>query len=67
MGGYFYNDARVREAGTFAEVVAALERGTQLVLCGPGERRTIEATPGLRVQVLAEGPRANVLLRVWRE
>jgi 4-amino-4-deoxy-L-arabinose transferase-like glycosyltransferase len=67
MAGYFYNDGRVRQVGSLPEVVAALERGVPLVLCGPGERRTLEAAPGLRVQVLAEGPQENVLLRVWKE
>ena len=64
MSGYFYNDGRVREVAGLAEVQRAASAGPALVLCGPGERRVLEQSPGLRTLVLAEGPRANALLRV---
>jgi 4-amino-4-deoxy-L-arabinose transferase-like glycosyltransferase len=64
MAGYFYNDGRVREIAGLAEVSAAAEPGPVLVLAGPSERRTIEATASLRSFVLSEGPRGNSLLRV---
>jgi 4-amino-4-deoxy-L-arabinose transferase-like glycosyltransferase len=63
MSGYFYNDGRVREVAGLPDVLAGLRSGPVLVLCGPAERRTLEAS-ALRVRVLAEGPRANALLRV---
>jgi 4-amino-4-deoxy-L-arabinose transferase-like glycosyltransferase len=66
MSGYFYNDGRVREVSTLAEVVAAAESGPVLVLAGPSERRTIEGTPSLRPITLSEGARGNTLLRVER-
>jgi 4-amino-4-deoxy-L-arabinose transferase-like glycosyltransferase len=66
MAGYFYNDGRVREIDRLAEVQAAAEGGPVLVLAGPSERRVIEATSTLRSTALAEGPRANSLLRVDR-
>jgi len=66
MAGYFYNDAKVREIGNLAEVSASAQSGPVLVLAGPSERRTIEATSSLRSLTLAEGPRANSLLRVER-
>ena len=66
MAGYFYNDGRVREIAGLAEVSAAAEHGPVLVLAGPSERRTIEATASLRPFVLSEGPRGNSLLRVER-
>ena len=56
MAGYFYNDGRVREVSGLAEVAAAADGGPVLVLAGPSERRTIEATR-LRPITLAEGPR----------
>ena len=64
MAGYFYNDARVRQVDGASEVLAAVERGPQLVLAGPGERRRLESMGGVELKVLAEGPRQNVLLRV---
>jgi 4-amino-4-deoxy-L-arabinose transferase-like glycosyltransferase len=64
MAGYFYNDGRVREIRSFAEIGAGPSAGPLLVLVGPSERRTIEATPSLRSIVLSEGPRGNSLLRV---
>jgi 4-amino-4-deoxy-L-arabinose transferase-like glycosyltransferase len=66
MAGYFYNDGRVREAG-LPEILSTLDReGMVLVLCGPGERRLLQETPGLTVRVLAQGVRRNALLRVER-
>jgi 4-amino-4-deoxy-L-arabinose transferase-like glycosyltransferase len=66
MAGYFYNDGRVREISTLAEVQSAADGGPVLVLVGPSERRTIDATASLRPIVLSEGPRGNSLLRVER-
>lgn len=63
MSGYFYNDARVREVSGLGEIAEAAEEGA-LVLCGPGERRQLEAASGLTTRVLVEGPRENVLLSV---
>jgi hypothetical protein len=37
-----------------------------LALCGPAERRTLEASPSIAVTLLSEGPRANALLRIER-
>jgi 4-amino-4-deoxy-L-arabinose transferase-like glycosyltransferase len=64
MAGYFYNDAKVRELGSFRELQQALRDGPALVLCGPSERRRLELISTLRTRVLAEGPRRNALLRV---
>jgi 4-amino-4-deoxy-L-arabinose transferase-like glycosyltransferase len=63
MAGYFYNDARVREVEGLPAVVERLGSGPVLVLCGPAERRVVEGS-GLNVQLLAEGPRGNALVRV---
>jgi hypothetical protein len=64
MSGYFYNDGKVREVQSFREVQAALAQGPALVLCGPAERRRLTLMSSLKTIVLAEGPRANALLRV---
>ena len=64
MAGYFYNDGRVREIAGLPDVQRAASAGPALVLCGPGERRLLEQSPGLRTLALAEGPRGNALLRV---
>jgi 4-amino-4-deoxy-L-arabinose transferase-like glycosyltransferase len=64
MAGYFYNDGRVREVTQLREVIEAAAAGEALLLCGPGERRQLEALREVEALVLAEGPRANVLLRV---
>jgi 4-amino-4-deoxy-L-arabinose transferase-like glycosyltransferase len=66
MAGYFYNEAHVREIGGLAEVFSGAESGPVLVLAGPSEGLAIEATNSLRSFSLAEGPRANRLLRVER-
>jgi len=66
MAGYFYNDGKVREAAGEEEIAAAAASGPVLVLAGPGERRRLEAAPGLAVDVLAEGPRGAALLQVRR-
>jgi 4-amino-4-deoxy-L-arabinose transferase-like glycosyltransferase len=60
MAGYFYNDGKVREVSTLAEVSAAAAAGPVLVLCGPGERGRLEAA--LHTKLLAEGPRGHVLV-----
>ena len=64
MAGYFYNDGKVRQVASAQEIVGAATSGPVLALCGPAERRTLEASPSLQVTLLSEGPRANVLLRV---
>jgi 4-amino-4-deoxy-L-arabinose transferase-like glycosyltransferase len=66
MAGYFYNDGRVREVTDAAEIFEAVKEGPTLVLVGPSERRRLEAMGRLESQVLARGPRDNVLLRVAR-
>jgi 4-amino-4-deoxy-L-arabinose transferase-like glycosyltransferase len=62
MAGYFYNDGRVREIASLAEVGAGT--GPVLVLAGPSERRALEASSAFRVMPLAVGARGNALLRV---
>jgi len=64
MAGYFYNDGRVRQVEGIGEIQRRLAAGPVLVLCGPGECRSLEHSPGLRTRVLAKGPRGNALLRV---
>jgi hypothetical protein len=64
MSGYFYNDARVREVAGLAEIRAQAASGAALVLCGPSERRILEATASVETLVLAEGPKQSALLRV---
>jgi 4-amino-4-deoxy-L-arabinose transferase-like glycosyltransferase len=64
MAGYFYNDAKVREIQDAAEILAAVEKGPTLVLVGPGERRRLEPMGTIETQVLAHGPRENVLMRL---
>jgi 4-amino-4-deoxy-L-arabinose transferase-like glycosyltransferase len=66
MAGYFYNDGRVREVASLADVTAAAAREPTLVLCGPAERRVLRALPGFAASALAEGPRGQVLLRLTR-
>jgi 4-amino-4-deoxy-L-arabinose transferase-like glycosyltransferase len=64
MAGYFYNDGKVREITGEGEVAAAAANGPIFVLAGPGERRRLEAAPGLTVTSAAEGPRSTTLLVV---
>jgi 4-amino-4-deoxy-L-arabinose transferase-like glycosyltransferase len=64
MAGYFYNDGRVREVATLAEVTAAARGGPVLVLCGPAELRVLRRLPGFAASVVAEGPRGQALVRV---
>ncbi len=64
MSGYFYNDGRVREVASPAEITAAVDRGPTLVLAGPSERRRLEAMAALEVHVLVRGVRDNTLLRI---
>jgi 4-amino-4-deoxy-L-arabinose transferase-like glycosyltransferase len=66
MAGYFYNDGRVREVESAAEILSASDRGPVLVLAGPSERRRLETMGSVEVRVLARGPRENALLRVAR-
>jgi 4-amino-4-deoxy-L-arabinose transferase-like glycosyltransferase len=66
MSGYFYNDGKVREVTDAREISEALERGPVLVLAGPSERRRLEAMSSMETQVLSQGPRENVLIRVVR-
>ncbi len=64
MAGYFYNDGKVREVADLPEVLPATSGSSALVLAGPSERRRLESVPTVTVQVLAEGPRRNSLLRL---
>jgi hypothetical protein len=64
MAGYFYNDGRVREVPSAADVFAAARGGPVLVLCGPRECAELERLPAVRVTRRASGPRGNVLLEV---
>jgi 4-amino-4-deoxy-L-arabinose transferase-like glycosyltransferase len=66
MAGYFYNDGKVREVTGEREIADAAAGGPVLVLCGPGERRRLEAAPGLAVTPLAEGPRSTAMVFVRR-
>ena len=66
MAGYFYNDGKVREVADAREVFSAVDEGPTLVLAGPSERRRLEAMSTMETQVLAHGPRENVLIRVAR-
>jgi 4-amino-4-deoxy-L-arabinose transferase-like glycosyltransferase len=63
MAAYFYNDAQLQSVGSLSEL-RARGRKTTLVLCGPLERSTLEATPGLHVTELAIGPKRNSLVRI---
>ncbi len=64
MAGYFYNDGQVREVTGEPEIAAAAAHAPIFVLAGPGERRRLEAAPGLTVTSAAEGPRSTTLLVV---
>lgn len=64
MSGYFYNDGKVREIRSVADVGEAAAAGSVLVLCGPGERRQLLHAPAFVATLLAEGPRGNALLEV---
>jgi hypothetical protein len=64
MAGYFYNDARVREAQDLEEIARTVATGPALVLCGPAERRLLQRARGRSVRVLASGPRGNTLVEV---
>lgn len=66
MAGYFYNDARVREVETLAEIVAAAANTPVLVVSGPREREELSRVHGLRSTVLANGPRGHALVQVER-
>lgn len=66
MAGYFYNDGRVREVEGGGEVLAAGYDEPVLVVVGPSERRRLEAMGSIETEVLAYGPRENVLIRVQR-
>jgi 4-amino-4-deoxy-L-arabinose transferase-like glycosyltransferase len=66
MAGYFYNDARVREARGLDEITRAASAGPALVLCGPAERRLLQRARALSARLLATGPRDNVLMEVRR-
>lgn len=66
MAGYFYNDGKVREVDSGAEVLEAAYHQPAYVVVGPGERRRLEAMGGIEAEVLAYGPRENVIVRVKR-
>ncbi len=64
MAGYFYNDGKVREVFSAAEVIPTSPDSPTLVVVGPAERRQLEALPTVAVHPLAQGPRGNSLLRL---
>jgi 4-amino-4-deoxy-L-arabinose transferase-like glycosyltransferase len=64
MAGYFYNDGRVREVETLAEIAAAAAERPVLVVAGPRERDQIARVRGLRARILARGPRHHALVEV---
>lgn len=64
MAGYFYNDGKVREVSTLAEITAAAAQGPVLVLCGPAELRILRRLPGYAARVVDEGPREQALVRL---
>jgi hypothetical protein len=66
MAGYFYNDGRVREVETLAEITAPAAREPVLVLTGRRERDELRRVTGLRLTTLATGPRDHALVRVER-
>lgn len=66
MAGYFYNDGKVREVSSLAEITAAAAEGPALVLCGPAELRMLRHLPGYAAGVIAEGPREQTLVRLIR-
>jgi 4-amino-4-deoxy-L-arabinose transferase-like glycosyltransferase len=66
MAGYFYNDGKVREVAGEQEIADAAAGGPVFIMCGPGERRRLEAAPGLAVTPFAEGPRSSAILFVRR-
>ena len=66
MAGYFYNDGKMRQIEGEREIADAAAGGPVLVICGPGERRRLEAAPGLALTPLAEGPRSTAMLLVRR-
>jgi 4-amino-4-deoxy-L-arabinose transferase-like glycosyltransferase len=64
MAGYSYNDGKVREVATLAEITAATAGGPVLVLCGPAELRILRRLPGYAASVVDEGPREQTLVRL---
>jgi 4-amino-4-deoxy-L-arabinose transferase-like glycosyltransferase len=64
MAGYFYNDGRVREVSTLAEITGAARAAPALVLCGPAELRVLRKLPGFAAVVISEGPRGQALVRL---
>jgi 4-amino-4-deoxy-L-arabinose transferase-like glycosyltransferase len=66
MAGYFYNDGKVREVATLADITAAAANGPVLVLCGPGELRILRRLAGYSAIVVDEGPREQALVRLVR-
>ncbi len=66
VAGYFYNDGKVREVSSVAEVMASVDRGPTLVLAGPSETRRLEAMGSIETHVLVRGVRNNALLRLER-
>jgi 4-amino-4-deoxy-L-arabinose transferase-like glycosyltransferase len=66
MAGYFYNDGKVREVSTLAEITAVAAEGPALVLCGPAELRILRRLSGYAATVVDEGPREQTLVRLVR-
>jgi 4-amino-4-deoxy-L-arabinose transferase-like glycosyltransferase len=63
MGGYFYNDGRVREVASLEELLAEAALRPTLVLCGPRQLAGIESGTS-RVTRLATGARGATLIRL---
>jgi 4-amino-4-deoxy-L-arabinose transferase-like glycosyltransferase len=66
MAGYFYDDAKVREVPSAAEIMTAAGQGPTLVLAGPSEARRLKAMDAFQVHPLVQGPRGNELLKIER-
>jgi len=66
MAGDFYNDGKVRDVSSLAEITTAAAKGPALVLCGPAELRVLRHLPGYAALVVAEGPREQALVRMTR-
>jgi 4-amino-4-deoxy-L-arabinose transferase-like glycosyltransferase len=66
MAGYFYNDGRVREVETLAEITATAAERPVLVLTGRRECDDLRRVGGLRLTTLGTGPRGHALVRVER-
>ncbi len=64
MAGYFYNNGRVKDAGSVSSALESMRKEPRLILFGPSEWRQVRSMAGVDVLQLAEGPRGTVLARV---